>query len=65
MAILLIYNHLRDALEQRDDKKNSGDAYIDIWVEINEKAYPIELNTRQSNALSKMAPVSCLITTAI
>ncbi len=32
-----------DALEQRDDKKKSGDAYIDIWVEINEKVYPIEL----------------------
>lgn len=39
-----------DALEQRTDapdqgneKENSGDIYIDIWVEINEKVYPIEL----------------------
>lgn len=32
-----------DALEKRDDGKKSGDAYIDIWVEINEKVYPIEL----------------------
>lgn len=32
-----------DSLEKRDDGKKSGDAYIDIWVEINEKVYPIEL----------------------
>lgn len=32
-----------DALEKRDDGKKSGDAYIDIWVEINEKVYPIDL----------------------
>lgn len=32
-----------DVLEKRDDGKKSGDAYIDIWVEINEKVYPIEL----------------------
>lgn len=39
-----------DALEQRTDapeqgyeKENSGDIYIDIWVEIKEKVYPIEL----------------------
>lgn len=32
-----------DALEKRDDGKKSGDAYIDIWVEINKMVYPIEL----------------------
>lgn len=32
-----------DALEKRDDEKKSGDAYIDIWVEIDKMVYPIEL----------------------
>lgn len=32
-----------DAPEQGNEKENSGDIYIDIWVEINEKVYPIEL----------------------
>lgn len=32
-----------DASEQGNEKENSGDIYIDIWVEINEKVYPIEL----------------------
>ncbi len=32
-----------DALEKRDDGKKSGDAYIDIWVEIDKMVYPIEL----------------------
>lgn len=32
-----------DALEKRDNGKKSGDAYIDIWVEINKIIYPIEL----------------------
>ena len=36
-----------NALEQRDDKKKSGDAYIDIWVEINVKVYPIELKYKR------------------
>lgn len=49
-----------DALEQRTDapehgneKENSGDIYIDIWVEINEKVYPIEL---------KYKTIQCTIT---
>lgn len=42
-----------DALEKRDDGKKSGDAYIDIWVEINEKVYPIEL---------KYKTIKCTIT---
>lgn len=42
-----------DALEKRDDGKNSGDIYIDIWVEINEKVYPIEL---------KYKTIQCTIT---
>lgn len=32
-----------DALEKRDDEKKLGDAYIDIWVEIDKMVYPIEL----------------------
>lgn len=32
-----------DALEKRDNEKKSGDAYIDIWVEIDKIVYPIEL----------------------
>lgn len=32
-----------DASEQGNEKENSGDIYIDIWAEINEKVYPIEL----------------------
>lgn len=32
-----------DAPEQGNEKENSGDIHIDIWVEINEKVYPIEL----------------------
>lgn len=32
-----------DASEQGKEKENSGDIYIDIWVELNEKVYPIEL----------------------
>lgn len=32
-----------DSLEKRDDGKKSGDAYIDIWVEIDKIVYPIEL----------------------
>lgn len=49
-AINLRLERRADALEQRTDapeqgneKENSGDIYIDIWVEINEKVYPIEL----------------------
>lgn len=32
-----------DAPEQGNEKEKSGDIYIDIWVEINVKVYPIEL----------------------
>lgn len=49
-AINVRLERMADALEQRTDapeqgneKENSGDIYIDIWVEINEKVYPIEL----------------------
>ena len=49
-----------DAIEQRTDtpeqgneKENSGDIYIDIWVEINEKVYSIEL---------KYKTIQCTIT---
>lgn len=42
-----------DALEKRDDGKKSGDAYIDIWVEIDKMVYPIEL---------KYKTIKCTIT---
>lgn len=42
-----------DASEQGNEKENSGDIYIDIWVEINEKVYPIEL---------KYKTIQCTIT---
>lgn len=42
-----------DAPEQGNEKENSGDIYIDIWVEINEKVYPIEL---------KYKTIKCTIT---
>lgn len=42
-----------DALEKRDDGKKSGDAYIDIWVEIYKMVYPIEL---------KYKTIKCTIT---
>lgn len=42
-----------DASEQGNEKENSGDIYIDIWVEINEKVYPIEL---------KYKTIKCTIT---
>lgn len=42
-----------DAPEQGNEKENSGDIYIDIWVEINEKVYPIEL---------KYKTIQCTIT---
>lgn len=42
-----------DALEKRDDGKKSGDAYIDIWVEIDKMVYPIEL---------KYKTIQCTIT---
>lgn len=52
-AINLRLERRADALEKRDDEKKSGDAYIDIWVEINEKVYPIEL---------KYKTIKCTIT---
>lgn len=59
-AINLRLERRADALEQRTDapeqgneKENSGDIYIDIWVEINEKVYPIEL---------KYKTIQCTIT---
>lgn len=42
-----------DALKKRDDEKKSGDAYIDIWVEIDKMVYPIEL---------KYKTIKCIIT---
>lgn len=42
-----------DAFEKRDDEKKSGDAYIDIWVEIDKMVYPIEL---------KYKTIQCTIT---
>lgn len=42
-----------DELEKRDDGKKSGDAYIDIWVEIDKMVYPIEL---------KYKTIQCTIT---
>lgn len=35
-----------DAPEQGNEKENSGDIYIDIWVEIDKMVYPIELKYR-------------------
>lgn len=52
-AINVRFERRVDALEKRDDEKKSGDAYIDIWVEINEKVYPIEL---------KYKTIQCTIT---
>ena len=40
-------------LKKKDDEKKSGDAYIDIWVEIDKMVYPIEL---------KYKTIKCIIT---
>lgn len=42
-----------DALKKRDDEKKSGDAYIDIWVEIDKIVYPIELKYKTIKCIIK------------
>ena len=45
-----------DAPEQGNEKENSGDIYIDIWGEINEKVYPIELKYKTIKCTLKDGP---------